>query len=139
MKSLLWYIGIDLFGAITVKQRQSRLKCLGVFFSCCNTRAFHLMIFEGLDIDSFIDSLRRFMNRRGLPEQASSDSRIDTNKLHEFSLDKGMTWNFNPQVSHMRGLWWNGVQIVKKIMFNVIKNAILTKFQLMIIYDNDHQ
>ena len=31
IKSLLWYIGIELFGAITVKQRQSKLKCLGVF------------------------------------------------------------------------------------------------------------
>ena len=63
------------------------------------------------------------MNRRELPQQISGDSQMDTKKLNGFSLDKGMSV-----------LWGNGVQIVKKGMFNMIKNAILTKFQLMKIF-----
>ena len=35
-----------------------------------------------------------------------------------------MTWIFNPKVSHMGGLW----------VENISKNAILTKFQLMIVF-----
>lgn len=45
-----------------------------------------------------------------------------------------MTWNFNRPVSYRGRLWEKVVQIVKKVMFNMIKNALLTKYLVMIIF-----
>ena len=65
--------GIYLFGPIYVQQRHARLKRWGALFTCFTTRAIHLEAVEGLDTDSFISSLQRFLNRRGRPGEIFSD------------------------------------------------------------------
>ena len=77
MKPPLCRTGIDLFGPIYVKQRRTRLKRWGALFTCFTTRAIHLETVEGLDTDSFISSLQRFMNRRGRPDEIFSDCGIN--------------------------------------------------------------
>jgi hypothetical protein len=60
--------GVDYFGPLYTKRGQSTVKRWGVLFTCLNVRAVHLEIAESLDISSFLNVLRRFMGRRGQPE-----------------------------------------------------------------------
>ena len=138
--------GIDLFGPITIKQRRARIKRWGALFSCFTTRAIHLEVIEGLDTDSFICSLQRFVNRRGTPEEIYSDCgtnfrgttselNIQTRRVNEYASNKKITWHFNPPAApHMGGVWERIVRTVKKVMFDMIKNTVLTEFQLMTIF-----
>ena len=133
----------DLFGPISIKQRRSRLKRWGCLFTCLNTREIHLETVEGLDTDSFINSFRRFTNRRGMPKYVASDCgtnfkgmvnelNISTKAVDEFATNEGITWNFNPPASpHMGGIWERIIKSTKRALYNIIKGTVLTDFQLM--------
>ena len=146
MKPPFCRTGIDLFGLICVKQRRATLKHWGVLFTCFTTCAIHLDVVEGFGIDSFISSLKRFMNRRGRADEICSDCgtnfkgtvqelKIEGKKVKEFSADKGTTWNFNPPVSpHMGGVWKRGIKTAKDVLYSMIKSTVLTEFQLCTIF-----
>ena len=101
---------------------------------------------EGLETDSLISSLQRFMNRRGRPNEIFSDCginfkgtvqelEIEARKVKEFLADKGTTWNFNPPASpHMGGVWERGIKSVKYVLYSMIKNKVLTELQLCTIF-----
>ena len=137
--------GINLFGPIYVKQRRARLKRWGVLFTCFTTRAIHLEVVEGLDTESFISSLQRFMNRRGRPDEIFSDSgtnikgtvqefKIEARKFKGISADQSTTFNFNPTASpHMGGVWERGIKTVKGVIYIMIKSTVLTEFELCAI------
>ena len=85
-----------------VQQRRARLKCWCTLFTCFTTHAIHLEVVEGLDTDSFVSSLQRFMNRKGRPDEIFSDCgtnfkgtvqelKIEARKVTEFLTGKGTT------------------------------------------------
>ena len=80
--------GVDLFGPIFIKDGRKRLKRWGVLFTCLTVRSIHLEIVESSDTDAFINSIRRFVNRRGCPSIMYSDQgsnfRGATSELMEF-------------------------------------------------------
>ena len=135
--------GADLFGPVSIKQRRARLKRWGCLFTCLNTRAIHIEVVEGLDTDSFINAFRRFTNRRGMPKYVASDCgtnfkgtvnelNISTKAVDQFAVNEGITWNFNPPASpHMGGIWERIIRTVKRVLYNVIKDTVLTDFQLI--------
>ena len=101
MKSPFCRTQTDLYSPIYVKQRRARLKRWGALFTCFYNRAIHLKGVEGLDTDSFISSLQRFMNRRQRPDELFRDSgtnfkgtvqelKTEARKVEEFSADKGI-------------------------------------------------
>ena len=53
------------------RPRQKRYLCL---FTCLASRAVHLEIAYGLDVDSFMNALNRMISRRGVPEEMISDN-----------------------------------------------------------------
>ena len=67
------HCGTDLFGPILVKEGRKRLKRWVVLFTCLTIRSIHLEVVESTDTDAFINSLRRFVNRRGCPSIIYSD------------------------------------------------------------------
>ena len=68
------FVGVDLFDPLLVKQGRSQLKRYGVLFTCFTTRAVHIEVAHGLDTSSFIQSLRRFVARRGQVLELRSDN-----------------------------------------------------------------
>lgn len=68
------YTGVDYFGPMEVVVVRRREKRYGVIFTCMTCRAMHLEVASSLTTDSFIMALRRFISRRGNPEQMFSDN-----------------------------------------------------------------
>ena len=60
------HTGVDLWGPLSVQlNKRSHGKRWGVMLTCLATRAVHLEIVEDLSTSGFIQSLMRFLNRRG--------------------------------------------------------------------------
>ena len=118
MKPPFTNTGVDLFGPILVKHRWARIKRL-------TTCSVYIEVVEGLDKDSFINTLVRFINRRRRPERMTSDCgtkfketvselNINSAKVNEFVVKDGIAWDFNPPASpHMAGVWERIVRTVK--------------------------
>ena len=117
-------------------------KRYGVLFTCLSIRAVHVEIVYSLDTPSFINSLRRFMARRGRPEEIRSDNggnfvsgnkelteaitRWNNNQIREFLLQQSIKWVFNPPAgSHHGGVWERCIRTVRKIMNAICKEQTL--------------
>ena len=59
------HVGIDLWGPMLVQIRRSQVKRWGLILTCLASRACHLEVVEDLTTSAFIQSLIRFLNRRG--------------------------------------------------------------------------
>ena len=145
------HTGVDFFGPLYIKQRRSRLKRWGSLFVCMVTRAIHLELVESMETDSFINTLQRFINRRGRPKTILSDcgsnfkgtvaelkphlTELNQGKISNFTSNQNIQWKFNPPSSpHMGGSWERLVQTVKRSLFNIIKDRVLTDFQMITVF-----
>ena len=70
------YTGVDCFGLFEVRRGRGRAKAkrYGVIFTCLTVRAIHIEVASSLDTASFANALRRFIARRGQPEEIRSDN-----------------------------------------------------------------
>ncbi|VDL64515.1 unnamed protein product [Nippostrongylus brasiliensis] len=69
------HIGLDYFGPITVTITQGeRSKAYGCILTCSTTRLIHLELVEDMTTESFLNALRRFFARRGIPTTITSDN-----------------------------------------------------------------
>ena len=90
--------------------------------TCLATRAIHLEVAHGLDTDSFLLALRRFIGRRGRPRCIYSDNGTNLvggerelreallewnqQRIDETLSQENIMWRFNPPTtSHMGGAW----------------------------------
>ncbi|XP_077967757.1 uncharacterized protein LOC144421985 [Styela clava] len=71
--ALFDYSSVDVFGPFEIKERRSILKRYGIIFTCLSSRAVHLESANSLDTDSFLNTLRRFLARRGTIKQLRAD------------------------------------------------------------------
>ena len=77
------YCGVDLFAPFVVKEGRKELKRYGSVFTCFGSRAIHIEMTSGLDADSFILALRRFVGRRGPVRSIRSDNGTADNEMKE--------------------------------------------------------
>ena len=127
------YTGVDCFGPFNVRRGRSIVKRYGVIFTCFTIRAIHIEIASSLDTDSFINAMRRFVARRGNPEEIRSDNGSNfvsgekelrkcikdwnQTKIHQTLLLKNIKWIFNPPgASHHGGVWERCIRTVRKVM-----------------------
>lgn len=70
------YTGVDFAGPLYVKEcRSTESKKVWIcLYTCCATRAVHLDNVSDMSAQTFIQSLKRFYARRGLPRQFVSDN-----------------------------------------------------------------
>ncbi len=140
--------GVDLFGPISIKQFRRNLKRWVVLFTCLTIRCVHLEIVEACDTSAFINSVRRFVNRRGSPSYMFSDNgsnfkgattelkefvqNLDKAKITDFATTNQIVWTFNPPAApHMGGVWERFVRSTKEVMYGLMKDYTLTDAQLL--------
>ena len=71
---LFTFVGMDCFGPCKVKVGRSEIKRYGCVFTCLTSRAVHIEMLSSLDSDSFINGIRRFIARGGIPAKLWSDN-----------------------------------------------------------------
>ncbi|XP_073230045.1 uncharacterized protein [Porites lutea] len=136
------FVGVDCFSPFWVKRARSQVKRYGVLYTCLATRAIHLEVAQSMDTDSFLNSMRRFIARRGVPEVMRSDngsnfvggckelreaiSGWNKSQIHEFLLQRNVKWLFNPPSgSHFGGVWERCIRTVRKILVALMKEQPL--------------
>lgn len=139
---LFSYVGVDCFGLLDVCRCRSTVKRYGVIFTCLSSRTIHIEAVHSLDMDSFIEALRRFIARRGQLLLMRSDNsgnfvkaerelRVavrdwNQDKIHDFLLAKNIKWLFNPPAgSHHGGVWECCIRTVRKVMKALMKEQPL--------------
>ena len=135
--------GVDYFGPLMVSRGRGRVreKRYGVIFTCLSSRAMHLEIAHSLDVDSFINALKRFTSRRGAVKTMRSDcgtnfvagerelrSAIEgwnKDPVNAWCLARGIEWKFNPPAApHFGGSWEREIRSIKKVL-----NALCFEFE----------
>ena len=136
------FVGVDYFGPFLVRRSRTTEKRYGVIFTCLAVRAIHIEIANSLDTDSFINALRRFIARRGSPQEIRSDNgsnfkggerelRIamqewNQHQVHEFLLQHNVNWIFNPPyASHFGGIWERLIRSIRHVLKALLKVQIL--------------
>ena len=104
-----------------------------------------------MDPDSFINTIQRFINRRGRPNTILSDCgsnfkgtvnelklqlpELNQEKISNFTVKQNIQWKFNPpSAPHMGGCWERLVLTVKRALFHIIKDMVLTDFQILTVF-----
>ena len=68
------YVGVNCFGPFLIHRGRTEVKRYGVLYTCLVVRAVHIEVSRNLDTDSFLNSFRRFVARRGSLELIRSDN-----------------------------------------------------------------
>ena len=104
----------------------------------------HIELASDLSTDSFINALRRFIARRGQPDEIFSDNgtnfvgtkcvlrkslqSLQQSKLNNFCLQLEIKWCFNPPyASHMGGAWEQMIRSVHRILNTLTQMPTLAK------------
>ena len=127
------HVGVDCFGPFIVRRARSDIKRYGCIFTCLVTRAIHIEVCQDLGTDSFINSLQRFIARRGPPADIRSDNGTNlfgaqrelrsainewnNQKIGNYLLQKEIQWRFNtPTASHTGGAWERQIRTVRSVL-----------------------
>jgi len=128
------------------RRREKRYLCL---FTRLTSRAVHLEMAYGLDVDSFMNAFYRMVNRRGLPEEMLSDNgknfaaadkelcdlmnkMVKDPKLISQMTTKGVKWNFNPPYApHFGGVFETMIKAAKRAIKAILSKADITDEELM--------
>ena len=136
------YVGVDCFGPFLIRRGRSEVKRYGVLYTCLVVRAVHIEVSQSLDTDSFLNSFRRFVARRGAPEQMRSDNggnfvsgeselrhainNWNQEKIVDFLLQRNVQWIFNPPAgSHYGGAWERCIRTVRKVLNALVREQVL--------------
>ncbi|XP_062713931.1 uncharacterized protein LOC134290753 [Aedes albopictus] len=123
------FTGLDYFGPISVRRGRGCVKRWVALFTCLGTRAVHLEIVHSLSAESCKMAIRRFIARRGSPQEIYSDQgtnfqgasaelkqqmEITNRDLSETFTNAETQWKMNPPYApHMGGIWERLVRSVK--------------------------
>lgn len=144
---------VDFAGPFVVhyKGRGSRTtKVYVAVYVCFSTKAVHLDVVENLSTEAFLDSLRRFVGRRGVPAKLYSDNGTnfvgsrnkinemwkeverDQEHVHTWCRDTyGIEWKFMPpRTPHFGGLHEAAVKGFKSHLIKVVAQNTLTLWEM---------
>ena len=141
------FCGVDLTGALYIKNGSVIKKVYMVLFTCASSRAVHLEIAENLSADAFSRVYRRFTSRRSSPQLMLSDNATNfvgfQSQLKEFQgqqvltdmLQKSNTeWRFIPaRAPWFGGMWERLIGICKRIIKKALGNKLISYDELQTI------
>ena len=113
-----------------------------MIFTCLTIRAIHIEIIHSMDTDSFINALRRFIARRGHPNEIRCDNGTNFKagekelreaiqqwnqvRVNEFLCQRNIHWIFNPPAaSHMGGVWERVIRSVKRVLNALLRSQTM--------------
>jgi len=134
-------VGVDLAGPLFLKGGE---KCWIVLYTCAVYRVVHLELVLSLSTESFLQSLRRFVARRGRPSTIYSDNgtnfvgaengfeTLNWAIIERNSGTQRIQWKFNPPTA----TWWGGfwerlIRVMKDLLKRVLGKALLNHEELM--------
>jgi len=142
--------GVDYAGPMYYKEGQRKnsrlIKCFIAIFVCFATKALHIELVGDLTTEAFLNALKRFISRRGLPSDIYSDNGLNfvgaehqLSELYEIFNDEKskrkiidvascerINWHFiPPKAPHMGGLWEAAVKAAKFHIKRIIGEASL--------------
>ena len=147
-------VGLDYLGPIGYtgfdKEMKVPKKLWVCLFTCLTTRAVHLEPVLNLETLEFLNALRMFISRRGLPLSIRSDnasqfkladkelktllSKINWSKIEAFALEKNFEWKFIiPYTPHLQGATERLVSSIKKPIKKVLGNVKCTFRQMQVL------
>lgn len=141
--------GIDFAGPFSIKVARIRkpivTKGYICLYVCLSTKAIHIELVSDLTTKEFLNSLRRFIARRGKCSEIFSDNgttfqgaKNELNALHKmfkndfenisnFLSVEGIQWKFIvPNAPHWGGIWESSVKLVKHHLKRVMGNTVLS-------------
>ncbi|GFX89294.1 integrase catalytic domain-containing protein [Trichonephila clavipes] len=131
----LMHAGVDLAGPLHLKDRR---KGWVVLFTCAVFRAVHFELITSLSTAAFLQSLRRFISRRGRPTIIYSDNgtnfvgsnsalnSIDWDAVISKANIQKIKWKFNPpSAAWWGGFWERMIQMLKQILRKMLGRASL--------------
>ncbi|XP_026464695.1 uncharacterized protein LOC113367289 [Ctenocephalides felis] len=143
-------VGVDYAGPIELRasrlRKAPRIKAYIVVYICMSTKAVHLDLVTELSTAAFLDSLKRFVSRRGVCQTIYSDNgtnfvgasneldrlykyfknNINKKELIESVSTIGITWKFIPShAPHFGGLWERNIRTMKHYLNRVIGSTCL--------------
>ena len=142
------YTGIDYFGPLYCTDQQGEGKVWVALFTCLTIRAIHLELATDLTADQFLQTLRRFIARRGTPKQILSDNAphfhvtdemlqslwsttVTCDTVQSYLADKGITWRYIPaHAPWMGGIYERLVGMVKSCLRKSLGRARIRMTQL---------
>ena len=132
--------GVDLAGPLFLRDGHKVWVCL---YTCAVYRAVHLELASSLATDSFIQTFRRFVARRGRPAIVYSDNgtnfvgidnafgRLDWEKISKHCAIERIDWRFNPPTAAWWGGWWERlIRLLKQLLRKTLGKASLTYEEL---------
>ena len=115
-KFAFYVSGVDNFGPLYVKNvfennSHELHKVWVTLYTCAATRAIILDLVPFMDSDSFQDSFRRFICRRGCPSHVISDpgSNFNAGDSQSFVNNLGVTWHTNLPLAPWYGVFLRGL------------------------------
>ena len=142
--------GLDYFGPLLIKQKHTteKQKVWVCLFTCVAVRAIHLELVEDLTAEQFLQSLRRFIARRGTPKEIILDNAaqfkltkstfyiawetvVTDPTVHSYVAEHRIKWNFIVELSPwMGGFYERLVGSSKMALRKSIGKKCLTMMQL---------
>uniref|UniRef100_A0A1I7WA91 Integrase catalytic domain-containing protein n=1 Tax=Heterorhabditis bacteriophora TaxID=37862 RepID=A0A1I7WA91_HETBA len=143
------HVGLDYFGPLTVTSRNlNDNKVYGCILTCTTTRLIHLEVVTDMTTESFINALRRFIARRGVPSTITSDNantftlaeqiltdvtrniRKDST-VHHLMSENEITWYYNtPYAPWQGGFYERLIKIVKHSLYKTLGRKVVNLDQL---------
>ncbi|XP_039285431.1 uncharacterized protein LOC120351623 [Nilaparvata lugens] len=146
---------VDLAGPFTVKEsirpKALTYKAYFALFVCLATKACHIEVLTSLSSEEFINTLHRFVSRRGLPKEIFCDqgtnfkgaarrlkeiveflrSSENQSDVCDAMSSKSIQFRFNiPHAPFMNGICESNIKNVKFHLFREVGNSVLTIVEL---------
>ena len=143
--------GLDYFGPLYIKGGGTQRKVWICLFTCTAVRAVHLEVVEDMTAEHFLEALRRFIARRGKPDEIISDNAkqfktakntielaweniVNDPHVHSYLSEKRIKWNFIVELSPwMGGFYERLVGTTKAALKKSIGKLHLSMTQLQTI------
>ena len=138
-------VGLDFAGPIKYRRSKSQEgKAYIVVYACSLTRALYLEVLTSMETVEFLQSLKRFIARRGRPRKIYSDNGrtfvaaakwlravMKDERVSNLLVTEGIQWQFNLS----RAPWWGGqfermIGLIKQSMYKTIGNGFLSLEEL---------